>query len=92
LPLPHLPLTDAIVRFVVAMGWPYLLPLPVLAHAKQKGRSSPHALDNLSVVKIWYAARAVGWDAREPQARKRLSLISPTCCRHGSETRMEVQP
>jgi len=85
-------LPNAIERFVAAMGWPYLLPLPVLAHAKHKGKSYPHDLDNLFVVKIWYAARAVGWNARQPQARNRLSLISPACRQYGSETRMEVQP
>jgi hypothetical protein len=85
-------LANAIERFVAAMGWPYLLPLPVFAHTKHKGISFPHKLDNLSVVKIWYAARAVGWHAREPQARKRLPPIPPACCQHGSETRMEVQP
>jgi len=78
-------LPNAIERFVVAMGW--LLLLPALAAAKGKGISFPHALDNLSVVKIWYATRAVG-----SQARNRLSLISPACRQHGSETRMEVQP
>jgi hypothetical protein len=83
-------LPNAIEWFVAVMGW--LLLLSALVAAKHKGRSFPHKLDNLSVVKIWCAARAVGWHAREPQARKRLPPIPPACRQHGSETRMEVQP
>jgi hypothetical protein len=55
-------LPNAIEWFVAVMGW--LLLLSALVAAKHKGRSFPHALDNLPVAKIWYAARAVGWNAR----------------------------